>query len=304
MTLLIFTGCSAPSKTANKNIDPLSLSPEQYLKHYSLEIEGGPSKFNITVPNTWKVELGAYPEGLFWALANEYSKDVGLDLIPLKGRTVEVWRYPLKGGLPGQGSQSEFSYPSNVVLLVDNNKVVGAWLAFNVSNIGPSVKKKYLEDITGLTFDTWLYRQNILAFTEENNDLVQLGPTEVLDAFFKAIEEGDTTRADACLSPRLTLDSLTMNLQENQLYNPKYDKNNSFVRNIVEAKPISYRLLDPQIPANEVQLGDRTEIEVKITMKLKWDDAAFNSPDDMQTRFSLLIRYPDGWKILGLGTGP
>ncbi|MDF2532412.1 MAG: hypothetical protein K0Q65_1993 [Clostridia bacterium] len=305
--LLILTSCSnqiVSSKTISKNIDSIYLSPQHFLESYGLTTESEPSKFNVTVPDTWEIELGAYPEGLYWALANEYSKDAGLDLTLLKGKMVEVWRYPLKGGLPGQGSQSEFSYPSNIVLLVENDKIVGAWLSFNVWGIGPSVKQNYLEDITGLAFEEWFYQQSMLVETEENKDLAALGPTEVLDAFFKAIEEGDLARADACLSPTSMLDSLTMNLQENQLYNPKYDTNNSYVRNILEATPISYKLLDPQYPANEVQLEDRTEIEVLVNKTIKWNEDAFNSPDGIQTRFSLLKKHPNGWKILGLGTGP
>lgn len=71
-----------------------------------------------------------------------FSKDAGLDLGKLKGTTVDVWRYSLTGGLPGTGDNSKFKYPSSVVLLVKSDKVVGAWLNFNMQNLGPSVKKK------------------------------------------------------------------------------------------------------------------------------------------------------------------
>lgn len=167
------------------------ISPDAFLNQFDLKVQGPPSEFQVKVSESWEVPLGAYPVGLYWGLANEFSKDAGLDLTPLKGKTVEVRQYSLAEGLPGEGSQSRFKYPSKVILLVQDEKVVGAWLAFNVASIGPSVKKRTLGEITGLTFEEWVEREKYFTDPGKNGDLAALGPKELLDAFFDAINKED-----------------------------------------------------------------------------------------------------------------
>ena len=48
---------------------------------------------------------------------------------PSKGKAVETWRYSLLDGLPIEGEQSQFKYPSDLILLVDDKKVVQRMLA-------------------------------------------------------------------------------------------------------------------------------------------------------------------------------
>ena len=147
--MMLLSGCGKSDKSTNAVKS--DLTPQAFLKFYDLKVQKNPHKFKVDVPKTWNVGPGQYPIGLFWQLANEFSKDVGLDLTPLKGTTVDVWRYSLVDGLPDASDLSKYKkYPSNLVLLVNNQKVVGAWLAFNQFEIGPSVKKHYLKDITGL----------------------------------------------------------------------------------------------------------------------------------------------------------
>lgn len=309
LMLMLFTliSCAEQAKqafTPSDTTSEIKYVPEGFLKYFNLKVKGEAVKFDITVPTDWKVKEGEYPEGLFWALANEYSKDAGLDLTLLKGKTVMVCRYELADGLPGQGSQSSYTYPSNVVMLVDDNHVAGAWLAFNAWNIGPSVKQKYLEELTGLPFEQWFYKQNLLIESEANKDLAAMDPVQLLDAFCKAIEAGDTSRANACMSPESMLDSLTINLQGNALYNNQYAENNSYIGNLLEAKLISYKLMDAESLKEIDSIGDSTKVIIAASMKIKWKDDAFNSPDGMQTRFALLKKYENGWKLQGLGTGP
>lgn len=304
LTLNSCTSPASPAKTVTKNVNSNRLSPQGFLDSYNIKTDGEPARFNVTIPETWEFEQGAYPEGLYWALANLFSKDAGLDLTPLKGKTVEVWRYALKDGLPGRGQQNEFKYPSKVVLLVNDNQVAGAWLTFNSWGVGPSVKLNYLEDITGLSYEDWFYQQNLLTKTEKNQDLKSMGPVEVLDAFCKAIEAGDAVRVNACMSPKSMLDSLTVNLPENALYHPDYNRSNSFIGNLLEAKLLSYRLMDSDTKKEINSIGNRTKVEIDATMQIKWADEAFNSPDGKDSRFAVMQKYPDGWKLLGLGTGP
>jgi hypothetical protein len=284
----------ARAGTVNASQHDLDKSVDTFLNKYDLKVQGQPSRFNVKVPETWQVPLGAYPVGLYWGLANEFSKDAGLDLTTLKGRTVEVLVYSLVDGLPGEGEQARFKYPSNVVLLVKEQKVVGAWLAFNITGVGPSVKKHNLQDITGLNFEKRVEQEKYFDDPGKNADLATLGPTEVLNAFFEAINKGDRTRANACLSPQELLNSLTMNLKPDCLYNPDFNQNNSLVENIVKAKPLSYSKV----------IGNQTTAEVAVDLNIQWKDSAFNTPGRIQTRFAVLEKEANGWKLDGLGTGP
>ncbi len=229
--IFVVQGCAGPDEAE---------SLVAFLKQYDLQVEGEPTHFPVTVPASWEVPLGAYPEGLYWGLANELSRDVGLDLTALKGQQVEAWVYSLAGGLPGEGEQSQFHYPTNVVLLVRNGKVSGAWLQFNVMSIGLSLKKRSLQDITGLSFEQWLERKGYFTDAGTNTDLAGLGPVAVINAFFDAINNGDMVRANACLGPRQMLDALTVNLLPNRLYNPGFGANNSLAANIESGRLLSW----------------------------------------------------------------
>jgi hypothetical protein len=254
----------------------------------------------VEVPDDWNVPLGAYPVGLFWGLANEFSRDAGLDLTPLKGETVQVLRYSLAGGLPAEGNPDGFRYPSDVILLVREQKVVGAWLSFNTTAIGPSVKKRYLGDITGLTFGQWVERGKYFADSGNNGDLAALNPGQVLGAFCQAIDQGNRTRAEACLDPRALLDSLTVNMdRDNRLYNPDFGPNNSLVDNMVSARLIYYEanILTKQ--------GKRPTVQLAARLALQWRDPAFNhNPGGQEVRFVIFRQYANGWKMDNLNTGP
>lgn len=308
LVLPVIAGCNhnpVSAVTQKPSTTSPHIGPEAFLELHGLKVKESPSVFPVKVPENWEVPLGSYPVGIYWGLANEFSRDAGLDLTLLKGKTVEVRRFSLADGLPGEGIQSRYKYPSNVVLLVQDEKVAGSWLTFNVLSIGPSVKKRSLEQITGLSFEEWVEREKYFSVPGENADLAALGPTGVLDAFFEAINRGDKTRANACLSPRALLNTLTMNLKSDCLYNPDFGHNNSLVENILKAKPVSYMLIGKERPVKELkEIGERKEITVGVVLDIQWRDQAFNSPAGRQERFALLKKYPNGWKLSGLGTGP
>lgn len=302
-------GYSLPTKNSNakkSGIAQVYVSPALFLKVNNIKVKGNPDKFNVVVPKRWDVNLGEYPIGLYWRLANVYSMDAGLDLVQLKGTRVEVWRYSLKDGLPGQGLQSAYKYPSNIVLLVKSNKVVGTWLQFNSFNVGPSIKKRYLKDITGLTYEDWVQKEGLFSNPGKNKDFANFDPVKLLKTYFKAISDGDKTRAYACLDPNELLNSLTMNIGQHCLYNPKFNKYNSIVENIIKAVPISFDLMDPVKLTTIKKVGNQKEIEIKVTLNITWCKNEFTGPETngKNTRFTILKKYKNGWKLQGLGTGP
>jgi len=297
LLLLITTGCAG---------SPQASVPTAFLAQHGIQTQASPSRFTVKVPSSWDVPLGAYPEGLYWGLANVFSQDIGLDLTRLKGQTVQAWRYPLQDGLPGEGEHKRFSYPSDVIVLVSDQTVVGAWLAFNTTAIGPSLKLRNLEEITGLTFDQWVDRERYFTQSGANTDLAELGPVEVLRTFLDAITAGDRTRAQACLSPRGALNSLTMNQnRDSRLYNAGFSHNNSMAQSIRRGKLLGHKLVDPDSPAVAVtEVGDRTRIEIVADVELVWRDEVFNPPTGRTVRFAIVQKSAIGWKLDGLGTGP
>lgn len=80
----------------------------------------------------------------------------------------------------------------------------------------------------------------------KNSDLSGLEPVGLIKAYFKAINDGDKTRANACLTYSEMLGSLTSNLKGSQLYNPGFCTDNSLTENISKAEAISFKFLDPE----------------------------------------------------------
>lgn len=109
--------------------------PEDFLLTLDYKVQNHPDTFAVEVPQNWEVKLGEYPVGLYWRLANEFSKDAGLDLTLLKGATVEVQRYSLVDGLPGSGEQKNFLIPPISFCLCNQEIPLGlGWnLIFKVS---------------------------------------------------------------------------------------------------------------------------------------------------------------------------
>ncbi len=88
------------------------------------------------------------------------------------------------------------------------------------------------------------------------------------------------------------------------MYNVEFGNNNSLVHNIVEAKALSYKLLDPESLKEIDKIGDRTKIELSVEMHLVWEDETFNTPNNNAIRFPIMVKYSNGWKIESFGTGP
>lgn len=311
---LLISGCSKKDdisikkSTSDKSTNAVKseITPQAFLKLYNLKVQGNPHKFKVDIPKTWDVNPGELPIGLFWQLANEFSKDAGIDLTPLKGTTVDVWRYSLVDGIPSDGDPKNKYPTNNVVLLVNNQKVVGAWIAFNQFAVGPSVKKRYLKDITGLDFEDWTQKKGLFSELGKNKDIASLDPVDVVKTYIKAINDGDKARAYECLAPTQMLSSLTDNLgmdqgkdREDLLYNLKFGKMNSMVEGIVKVECMSFQLKDPKNLSDIKNAGNRTEVTVNTGMHITWSDNKSSTSDGYS--FVTLKKYANGWKIKSMG---
>lgn len=292
--LLAAVGCTSPP----------AASPESVLKEHGLTPDGAPEMFSITVPADWHVTLGDFPAGLYWEVAQRLSADSGYDLRPLKGKQVEVRRYPVS--LPRDG----FQYPSDAILLVQDGHVVGGWLSFSMGVIGPSLNRRSLEQITGRSFAEWAEQEGIFADAGANADLARMGPAEVLDAFLKAITAGDKVRAHAVLSADHMLNALTSNAHHvdggraGRLYNPGFMHLNSHAEAFRSGKLTSYRLMDPAAPLTEIaEVGNRTRVvvaaEAQIEVSEQWVGVV-----GRPVWFANMVKQANGWKLLYLSQVP
>lgn len=282
-------------------------SDEMFLENYGFSTAETVGQFDVSVPKDWSSRYGDYPEGLYWSMANVFSSDIGLDLSALKGKTVAATVYRLSEGLKGRDRVSDFRYPSNVVILRDDDQIKGAWLMFNTGSIGPSLGMNDFETITGKAFENWVWDEGILVLTTSYLP----SPEATIQNFFSAIQSGDKQNANACLTPSSLLSSLTSNLNRSErLYHEGFNADNSLVENIISATDveiISYygnQSLKPiendQAYFDAMPLG--TRIGVEISLKLKWRENQFNV-EGKDTRFGVLQKTPYGWKFDGLGTG-
>jgi len=282
-------------------------SDTAFLGHYGLKTSETIGRFEVDVPKVWNVRYGDYPEGLYWSLANVFSKEIGLDLRDLKGTTVDATVYRLESGLSASDPNSAFEHPINAVILRTDGQVKGAWLTYNTSVVGPSLEWDYLEDLTGKIFQEWVWDEGLFVMTTSYLP----SPEATINAFFEAIQAGNKQKASACLTPGSFLNSLTTNHDFSKgLYHEGFNENNSMIENIVSATDveiISYYHNTTFKPVEENQayfdaMPIGTRIGVEISLNLEWKESAFNA-EGKDTRFALLEKTPYGWKLDGLGTG-
>lgn len=96
----------------------------------------------------------------------------------------------------------------------------------------------------------------------------------------------------------------TVNREAHRLYNSGFSRDNALSESIVEAKPNAYKMMDYEAGAEIKDIGERTRVDVTVDLYMKSIDPVFNSPDGQETRFAVLTKHSNGWKIGGLGTGP
>lgn len=296
--LIIILTCSMFSastiiKNKTKDNDHNS-TLDEFIKKYNLKVTKGVKRFYMTVPKNWDMSEEDYPIGLYWQTANVFSKDVGLDLTKLKGSKVEVFRYSLLKGIPMRENKG-FTNAADLILLVKSNRVAGAYLT-NVDaavgrTLGPSVRMKYFDDITGMDFDEWADNSNL--FSDNCSNYKNYNPEEIIKEFCKDINENNKKKASAFLSYSVKLKALNENVPDNLLYNKEYNFLNSQFGNIERAdykNNIIYLGGESSNPIDKI--GNRKEIQVYVIIdfKLKNDIGQFY-------HFCKMYKTKNGWKL-------
>jgi len=281
------------------------------LTRYSLSTRGDPWAFEVTVPESWEVRPGEIPVGLYWGVANEFAKDAGFDLTEVKGRTLRVRRYILGGeSVPGPGGQGTILGVRDLVVLVDGERIAGAWVSFATGGqgqVGMSLSGRFLEELTALEFGPWAEREGLFVASVASAGLDALGPADVVAVFLEAVTAGDKARAYACLSPDSLLRTVASQhfRDASALYQAKLEPFNSVVEGLEAGHLIGWQLLDPESPEKELLgPGELTAIEVQAELELRWRKRQIyegNPPEPACTergfRYFTLRRTGLGWRI-------
>ncbi|MDH8676792.1 DUF4830 domain-containing protein [Fusibacter bizertensis] len=288
------------------------LSDTLFMKNYGYTVSETFEPFEVKIPKDWTVKLGTYPVGQYWQLVNVFSKANGLDLSEQKGKTVTAHVYRINEQIATDHEGIKHSWPTDLVILRDDSKIVGAWLKYNISSIGPSFSGKALKTLTGLELGDWLVDESAYTLSSTYKSLEKLSPDEVIKGFFNAVDVDNKEKANMYLTPRSLFDALSSNIYpvEGRLYHTGFNENNSITENIVSAtdvevvsyfEPMTFKPITEEMIKVALQVGDR--IEVEVLLNLKWKMAGFNTEGEKSTQFITLTKYPFGWKIEGLATG-
>ena len=249
--------------------------------------------------NNIKTLTGFNPNAYYYAYNNELSKDIGLDMSGYSDTAniyVEIYR--LHESMP-----QEF-YPikdCRGIVVKKDGQIIGAFVsagrhsAFNAC----SLKRKSFERATGKTLYRWLTDMVKADDTEEK--LSRLEPEQIIDEYFKAINEKNAKTAGYCVSRASLLGNLTTNIQNYELFNdgialPLTASGNgarSTFNNLRSAKLLKAELID--------EPDENTKV-FRVTVNLKYRKDIIISSGE-QTWDCHMVHETDqtGWKIKEFG---
>ncbi|RDV82491.1 DUF4829 domain-containing protein [Ammonifex thiophilus] len=251
----------------------------------------------VRLPRQFLHRAGEFPLPLYWAYANELSKDVGLDLTPYLGREVEVTLYKVKEPLPLFAEPRRWS--GCAVLVKAEGRLVGAWL-----DAGPgygfacSLKGRRLEEIAGKSFGDW-----VASFTDYNDPvelrLARMTPEEVIRTYWEAVNRGDYRLAHACETRKRLLGYLFMEMDKNWIYSVSLTQAASadWAQTVRSARVLSVKEVEGTTDRK------KKEYMVEVDLRVRRADAL---QDGHRPLFFTMERENErsGWRIAGIGTGP
>lgn len=255
----------------------------------------------VDLPTTLIHKPGQFPEVIYWAWNNELSKDIGLDLAPYLGKTVEARLYKTVKMLP------EFVGPNRdggkAVVVRSEGKIIGAWLALGRHHtFACSLEEHTLEEVAGKTFDDW-----VVALIDPNDPLEEelsaMSPEEVLEAYYSAIDRKDYATAHACESRSNLLRYLATNMDNDRLYNDGFgEESGRGLGNFISVKFLGATRAE-EFERAEAGYGGMRCYYVSVEQYRK---VLAGGPDGQAGYFvSMKQETPKtGWRINAIGTGP
>jgi len=238
------------------------------------------------------------PNEYYFAYNNELSKDIGLDMSGYAGSEVSVRIYRLLERMP-----EEF-YPIEAcrgIVVWKDEKIIGAYISAGRHNAfsACSLTGYGFEAVTGQTIDEWLEEK--IKADEAEKELSQLQPEQIIETYFKALDNGDYYAASCCMSRKTQMRYQTANMPDNQLFNDGVylplagggygDKGSgSLPDNLRSAELVSVEPIDAS--------------KFKVTVKLQYRDDFLTSNVSGEQFWECHMVYESpqtGWKIVEFG---
>jgi hypothetical protein len=276
-------------------VDP---GDERFLKSYGWTPFFLISTTGIDLPVKFVHKPGEFPEVIYWAYNNELSKDIGLDLAPYLGKTVEARLYKTAEMLPESMGPNRGS--SRAVVMRSEDKVIGAWMDLGRHDcFACSLKGSTLEDVTGQPLDSW-----VVSLIDPTDPLEQrlskMSPEEIIETYYSAIDRKDYALAHACESRSHLISYLSSNMDNKRLYNGGFgEESGGGLGNFISVKLLKVTRME-EFERDEIGFGDKRCYSVGV------EQQRIISAGNAGSYFITMKEETPatGWRIYGIGTGP
>jgi hypothetical protein len=252
------------------------------LARYGWTINQKISTHTEALPETFQHEPGDFPYAIYWAYNNEFSKEIGLDIVPYLGQTVQAKLYQLNELLPEEFRP--YTKARAVVLTLDGD-IIGAWIDKGRHyGFACSLDRKQFEDIVKQKWDEWLVSSGVVNLSNElDNRLATMTPEEIIRIYYTALDEHDFRMLNAVRSRRaISHDLFVNNFDEEALFNHKEDATiKMWMENIksagllgvthlkdshclpVYAAEVNFQFVNPKIPS----ISEGTNLQFVVVNK-------------------------------------
>ncbi len=269
----------------------ISDSANSIFKKYHWTADYKINSLREKLPSNLKHKAGEYPYKIYWAYNNELSKAIGLDMSEYLDKEVIVDIYRLRETLPDFMQNRS---GARGIIVRHEDKIIGAFIdAGRHSSFACSLDRKSLENITKKPWDQW-----ILSYMDEQdeleNRLSKLTAEDIINEYIKALNEKNSSLAMACLSRDNIVRYLSMNMDNNDLYNRNEDIETN---NIKSAKLVKMEKIKASIDKNDV-------MEYNVIISMEFVKVIIEDDGDVFRIIKLKKEGPKGaWKIYSMATG-
>lgn len=241
--------------------------------------------------------LSAFDAGTYYfAYHNGLSKDIGLDMSAYANKKVDVTIYRIHESMPQEFQPTQ---DCRGIVVKSGGKTIGAFISAGRHSTfaACSLNGKSFEEATGETVETWL-SNNVQANATEKK-MSQLQPEEVIEAYFKALDDQDLQATEACVAKETLLDNLSANLLNRDLF----------------LKVVSLPLIDsdlyPESPFENLKSAKFIKAEPSysdnvyaVTVDLEYKKTISIENGEQTWDCTMVYESPEtGWKIVEFGQG-
>lgn len=270
-------------------VDIIAPKDKELLNRYHWSVSAKLGQQTVTMPGSFTHEPGTSPVPIYWAYNNELSKDIGLDMSLYLGKKVIAHIFLLNEPLVKNGNPNT---TARAVIVKYQGKTIGAFVSRWRSGFGVSLRRRDLNEITGLPWSQWLVHSNVVDPKNSLEEkLARMGPEKIIATYIEAVSNDNQKLAQACLTRRRLSGILFENMYPTELYNKKFPDDNIKSLELIKIEP--YPIPDENI--------------FKVDWNVQWKDSSKTwVSEGAQVRFCTLRKEIQGlgWRIDGFGTGP